>query len=250
MPGIDVYADTHDPRYLFPRRRHRHRAGAPEPAPRHPRRRRPSRHRRRRHAALVLARQRACRSTLSRLRIAEVTRGTLVRDASVKGRVVAAVSPTLYSTAPSTVTLKVAAGDTVKKRRGAGRARIARPVRRAQARASSYAQLEAEVARQQFLSQASRSCWPSAKPTPPRSNACRPSARWNATNAWRKSASSPRSTTRRPRTRSTRPRSARATPPRPPGWKATTSAWPSRPRPMNWTASACRWPMPSAASTN
>ncbi|RZA34683.1 MAG: efflux transporter periplasmic adaptor subunit, partial [Lysobacteraceae bacterium] len=32
----------------------------------------------------------------ARLRIAEVTRGTLVRDASVNGRIVAAVSPTLY----------------------------------------------------------------------------------------------------------------------------------------------------------
>src|SRR5688572_3687333 len=51
----------------------------------------------------------------SRLRIAEVVRGTLVRDASVNGRVVAAVSPTLFSTAPATVNLKVAAGDTVKR---------------------------------------------------------------------------------------------------------------------------------------
>ena len=52
---------------------------------------------------------------ISRLRIAEVTRGTLVRDASVNGRVVAAVSPTLYSPAASTVTLKIRAGDKVRK---------------------------------------------------------------------------------------------------------------------------------------
>jgi multiple sugar transport system substrate-binding protein len=32
-------------------------------------------------------------------------------------------------------------------------------------------------------------------------SACRPSARWSATKAWRRSASSPRSTTRRPRMR-------------------------------------------------
>ena len=32
-----------------------------------------------------------------RLRIAEVTRGDLVRDVSVQGRVVAAISPTLYA---------------------------------------------------------------------------------------------------------------------------------------------------------
>jgi HlyD family secretion protein len=35
---------------------------------------------------------------ISRLRIAEVTRGTLIRDAAVNGRIVAAISPTLYST--------------------------------------------------------------------------------------------------------------------------------------------------------
>ena len=87
----------------------------------------------------------------TRLRIAEVTRGTLVRDAAVNGRVVAAVSPTLYSTAPSTVTLQVAAGDTVK--RGQVLAVLESPdlsdaLKREQ---SSYQQLEAEVARQQIL---------------------------------------------------------------------------------------------------
>ena len=49
-----------------------------------------------------------------RLRIAEVRRGTLVRDVSVQGRIVAAVSPTLYAPAGGTVTLKKQAGDTVK----------------------------------------------------------------------------------------------------------------------------------------
>ena len=49
----------------------------------------------------------------SRLRIATVTRGNLVRDAAVNGRVVAAVSPTIFSPAAGTVTLKVSAGDTV-----------------------------------------------------------------------------------------------------------------------------------------
>jgi HlyD family secretion protein len=50
-----------------------------------------------------------------RLQIATVTRGTLVRDAAVTGRVVAAVSPTLYAPVPGTVTLQIRAGDTVKK---------------------------------------------------------------------------------------------------------------------------------------
>ncbi len=50
-----------------------------------------------------------------RLRIAEVTRGTLVRDAAVTGRVVAAVSPTLYAPVPGTVKLAIRAGDAVKR---------------------------------------------------------------------------------------------------------------------------------------
>ena len=50
-----------------------------------------------------------------RLRIAEVTRGTLVRDASVNGRVVAAVSPTLYAPVAATVVFEKQAGDTVRK---------------------------------------------------------------------------------------------------------------------------------------
>lgn len=48
-----------------------------------------------------------------RVRVATVTRGDLVRDVSVQGRVVAAVSPTLYATAPGTITLNVDAGERV-----------------------------------------------------------------------------------------------------------------------------------------
>jgi HlyD family secretion protein len=51
----------------------------------------------------------------ARLRIAEVKRGTLVRDVSVQGQVVAAVSPTVYTRSAGTVTLDVHAGDKVKK---------------------------------------------------------------------------------------------------------------------------------------
>lgn len=88
---------------------------------------------------------------ISRLRIAEVTRGTLIRDAAVNGRIVAAISPTLYSTSPATVTLKAAAGDTVKK--GDILAVLESPdltdvLKREQA---AYAQIEADVARQKIL---------------------------------------------------------------------------------------------------
>jgi HlyD family secretion protein len=48
-----------------------------------------------------------------RLRIAEVMRADLVRDVSVQGRVVAAVSPTLYAPAGGTITLRVEAGAAV-----------------------------------------------------------------------------------------------------------------------------------------
>lgn len=48
-----------------------------------------------------------------RLRVATVVRADLVRDVSVQGRVVAAVSPTLYASAPGTITLAVEAGATV-----------------------------------------------------------------------------------------------------------------------------------------
>ncbi|MGY1519093.1 efflux RND transporter periplasmic adaptor subunit [Luteimonas sp. A482] len=50
----------------------------------------------------------------SRIRIAEVTRGDLVRDLSADGRVITANSPTLYAIAGGTVSLKVVAGDVVK----------------------------------------------------------------------------------------------------------------------------------------
>jgi HlyD family secretion protein len=52
---------------------------------------------------------------LDRLRIASVIRADLVRDVSVQGRVVAAVSPTLYATAAGRITLNVDAGAKVEK---------------------------------------------------------------------------------------------------------------------------------------
>ena len=61
--------------------------------------------------------QRWANATISvpadRVRTATVTRGDLVQDVSVQGRVVAAVSPTLYATAAGTITLEVAAGEQV-----------------------------------------------------------------------------------------------------------------------------------------
>jgi HlyD family secretion protein len=50
-----------------------------------------------------------------RVRIAEVTRGTFIRDVAAQGTVVAAVSPTLFSPAAGTVHFVVQAGDKVGK---------------------------------------------------------------------------------------------------------------------------------------
>jgi len=52
-------------------------------------------------------------SILDRVRTAVVARGDLVRDVSVQGRIVAAVSPTLYASASGSITLEVVAGQQV-----------------------------------------------------------------------------------------------------------------------------------------
>ena len=51
----------------------------------------------------------------ARLQVATVERGPFVRDIAAEGSVVAAVSPTLYASAPGAVVLKVHAGDAVTK---------------------------------------------------------------------------------------------------------------------------------------
>jgi HlyD family secretion protein len=51
---------------------------------------------------------------LDRVRLATITQGEFIRDISVLGRVVAAVSPTVYSPADGTITLMIEAGNEVK----------------------------------------------------------------------------------------------------------------------------------------
>lgn len=50
---------------------------------------------------------------IDRVRTAVVSRGDLVRDVSVQGKIVAAVSPTLYASASGSITLQVVAGENV-----------------------------------------------------------------------------------------------------------------------------------------
>lgn len=92
----------------------------------------------------------------SRLRIAEVVRGDLVRDINAEGRVIAANSPTLYAIAGGTVTLKVVAGDAVK--RGQALAEIDSPeLRSALAQEeATLASLEAEASRAALDAQMTR----------------------------------------------------------------------------------------------
>lgn len=93
----------------------------------------------------------------SRVRIAEVTRGDLVRDLSADGRVIAANSPTLYAIAGGTVALKVVAGDVVKK--GQALAEIDSPELRSKLaqEGSTLASMEAEASRAILDAQIARS---------------------------------------------------------------------------------------------
>jgi HlyD family secretion protein len=86
----------------------------------------------------------------ARVRTAEVSAGTFVRDVAVEGRVVAAVSPTLYAPVGGTVTLEAQAGATVK--RGTVLARIDSPelTNELAREQSTLASLEAEVGRQRI----------------------------------------------------------------------------------------------------
>lgn len=83
----------------------------------------------------------------SRVRIAEVKRGDLVRDVTADGRVIAGNSPTLYAIAGGTVDLKVVAGDVVK--RGQALAEIDSPELRSKLaqEQATLASLEAEATR-------------------------------------------------------------------------------------------------------
>ena len=93
----------------------------------------------------------------SRLRIAEVVRGDLVRDIAAEGRVIAANNPTLYAVAAGTVTLSVVAGDQVGQ--GDALAVIDSPELRSRLaqEQATLASLEAEAGRASLDAQVARS---------------------------------------------------------------------------------------------
>lgn len=105
-------------------------------------------------AAPIVSRWSQAQESVSaeRLRTAAVRRGDFVRDISVQGRVVAAVSPTLYATQSGTITFEVESGDSVQE--GQALASIESPelqnqLLQEQARLSS---LQIELERQRITS--------------------------------------------------------------------------------------------------
>ncbi|MGJ7903447.1 efflux RND transporter periplasmic adaptor subunit, partial [Lysobacter sp. 1R34A] len=93
----------------------------------------------------------------TRLRIAEVKRGELVRDIAADGRVIAANSPILYAIAGGSVDLKVVAGDVVRK--GQVLAEIDSPELRSKLaqEQATLASLEAEASRAELDAELARS---------------------------------------------------------------------------------------------
>ena len=93
----------------------------------------------------------------SRLRIAEVVRGDLVRDIAAEGRVIAANNTTLYAVSAGTVTLSVVAGDQVGQ--GDALAVIDSPELRSRLaqEQATLASLEAEAGRASLDAQVARS---------------------------------------------------------------------------------------------
>ncbi|MGD9599406.1 MAG: efflux RND transporter periplasmic adaptor subunit [Steroidobacteraceae bacterium] len=87
---------------------------------------------------------------LERVRIATVTRGHFVRDVAAQGTVIAAVSPTLFASAPGTISYAVRAGDTVE--RGAVLATLDSPALRNEyeRERATLAGVEAAYAREQI----------------------------------------------------------------------------------------------------
>lgn len=96
----------------------------------------------------------------ARLSLAEVERGSLLRDVAGEGKVVAAVSPTLYAGNAGTVTLLVQAGDQVKRGQPLVRihspelsARLAQERSNADALKSEWLRAEADARQQRATAQ-------------------------------------------------------------------------------------------------
>ncbi|MEM6574590.1 MAG: HlyD family efflux transporter periplasmic adaptor subunit [Pseudomonadota bacterium] len=89
---------------------------------------------------------------LDRLRIATVGRGNLVRDVSVQGQVVAAVSPTVFAPADGTITLLTEAGASVEKDQALARIDSPELTNRLQQEQANLQRLDVALRRQRIES--------------------------------------------------------------------------------------------------
>jgi HlyD family secretion protein len=93
--------------------------------------------------------------SLASLRIGTVERGDLVRDASAQGKVVAALHPTLFAPAQGIVSLKVKAGDTVKKSQLLARIESPELMSRLTQEKSTLLSMQSALGRQRILARQS-----------------------------------------------------------------------------------------------
>lgn len=93
---------------------------------------------------------------ISRVRIGAVTRGDLVRDVSVEGRVVAAFHPTVFAQTEGIARLRVSAGQVIEQEQVLGQVQSPELESRARQERSNLLSLKADLDRQRILAAQSR----------------------------------------------------------------------------------------------
>jgi HlyD family secretion protein len=93
---------------------------------------------------------------IARVRMGTVTRGDLVRDVSVEGRVVAAFHPTLFAQTEGIARLRVAAGQVIEQGQVLGHVQSPELQSRARQERSNLLSLQADLDRQRILAEQSR----------------------------------------------------------------------------------------------
>lgn len=94
---------------------------------------------------------------VSRVRMGEVTRGDLVRDVAVDGRVVAAFHPTVFAQTDGIARLRVSAGQVIEQGQVLGHVQSPELESRARQERSNLMSLQADLDRQRILAEQSRS---------------------------------------------------------------------------------------------
>jgi HlyD family secretion protein len=94
---------------------------------------------------------------VSRVRMGEVTRGDLIRDVAVDGRVVAAFHPTVFAQTEGIARLRVSAGQVIEQGQVLGNVQSPELESRARQERSNLMSLQADLDRQRILAEQSRS---------------------------------------------------------------------------------------------